>query len=100
MVLFLENCHLIHVLVFVFEVCDHTVIGRVRIKRVLNPSSWFDRSTYLRAETEAIEDTDDTEDCWKLEGEAVNDGMIGFAAGAVWMVGMRKIETMNLESTI
>eukprot|EP00434_Breviolum_minutum_P025891 symbB.v1.2.022892.t1/scaffold2015.1/size92276/5 len=53
-------------------VCDHTVIGRVRIKRVLNPSSWFDRSTYLRAETEAIEDTDDTEDCWKLEGEVMD----------------------------
>ena len=52
-----------------FQVCDHTVIGRVRIKRVLNPSSWFDRSTYLRAETEAIEDSDGEADCWKLEGE-------------------------------
>ena len=52
-----------------FQVCDHTVIGRVRIKRVLNPSSWFDRSTYLRAETEAIEDRDGEADCWKLEGE-------------------------------
>ena len=52
-----------------FQVCDHTVIGRVRIKRVLNPSSLFDRSTYLRAETEAIEDSDGEADCWKLEGE-------------------------------
>jgi len=53
-------------------VCDHTVIGRVRIKRVLNPSSWYDRSTYLRAETEAIEDLDGEEDCWKLEGEVMD----------------------------
>lgn len=53
-------------------VCDHTVIGRVRIKRVLNPSSWFDRSTYLRAETEAIEDSDGEADCWKLEGEVMD----------------------------
>jgi len=91
MALFLEKCRRIHVLVVACEVCDHTVIGRVRIKRVLNPSSWFDRSTYLRAETEAIEDTDDTEDCWKLEGEvAVNDGMIGFAAGCGWMMGDEK----------
>ncbi|CAJ1436568.1 unnamed protein product [Effrenium voratum] len=31
-------------------VCDHTVIGRVRIKRVLNPAKWFDRTTFLQAE--------------------------------------------------
>eukprot|EP00913_Durusdinium_trenchii_P021698 g20388.t1 len=53
-------------------VCDHKVIGRVRIKRVLNPSSWFDRSTYLRAETVAIEDEDPEEDCWQLEGQVMD----------------------------
>ena len=51
------------------KVCDHSVIGRVRIKRILNPSNWFDRSTYLRAETVAIEDTDPDEDCWQMEGQ-------------------------------
>lgn len=42
----------------------------MRLKRVLNPQSWFDGSTYLRAETEAIEDTDSEVDAWQLEGEA------------------------------
>ena len=42
----------------------------MRLKRVLNPQSWFDGSTYLKAETEAIEDTDEEVDAWQLEGEA------------------------------
>ncbi|CAJ1386169.1 unnamed protein product [Effrenium voratum] len=52
-------------------VCDHTVIGRVRIKRVLNPAKWFDRTTFLQAEVEEFEDQD-TEDCWKLEGQVMD----------------------------
>lgn len=40
-------------------VCDHRVIGRARIGRVLNPSAWEDRSTYLRAETMPVEDEED-----------------------------------------
>lgn len=39
-------------------VCDHRVIGRVCLHRILNPSCWEDASTYLRAETVAIEDVD------------------------------------------
>lgn len=44
-------------------VCVHQVMDqRVRLKKVLNPSRWFDRSTYLVAEYEPCEDTDDAED--------------------------------------
>jgi len=39
-------------------VCSHKVIGRVRIKRVLNPAVFADRSSYLRVEVEDIVDED------------------------------------------
>ncbi|CAE8741286.1 unnamed protein product, partial [Polarella glacialis] len=39
-------------------VCNHSVIGRVRIGRVLNPSAWFNGEAYLRAETVPLDDTD------------------------------------------
>jgi len=52
-------------------VCEHTVIGRVRLKRVLNPSAWFDRSTYLRAEAEPLEDTDVEVESKPLEEEVM-----------------------------
>ena len=42
-------------------VCSHKVIGRVRIKRTLNDRVWADRSTYLKAVVEPLEDGDDDE---------------------------------------
>mmetsp|Transcript_50466 Transcript_50466/g.141244 ORF Transcript_50466/g.141244 Transcript_50466/m.141244 type:complete len:456 (-) Transcript_50466:66-1433(-) len=42
-------------------VCTHRVIGRVRIRRFLNPSSWEDESTYLRVETTPLEDVHEGE---------------------------------------
>ena len=42
-------------------VCSHKVIGRVRIKRTLNDHVWADRSTYLKAVVEPLEDGDDDE---------------------------------------
>jgi len=48
-------------------VCTHTVIGRVRMKRVLNPRAFADRSTYLRVEVEDLADTDPDVDCSAAE---------------------------------
>eukprot|EP00930_Biecheleria_cincta_P072136 TRINITY_DN59584_c0_g1_i1.p1 TRINITY_DN59584_c0_g1~~TRINITY_DN59584_c0_g1_i1.p1 ORF type:complete len:399 (-),score=58.30 TRINITY_DN59584_c0_g1_i1:79-1275(-) len=39
-------------------VCSHEVIGRTRIKRVLNPRAYADASTYLRVEVEELVDDD------------------------------------------
>jgi len=39
-------------------VCQHTVGGRVRIRRVLNPRHVLDRKVYLRAVVEDLTDTD------------------------------------------
>ncbi|CAE7571726.1 unnamed protein product [Symbiodinium sp. CCMP2592] len=52
-------------------VCEHSVIGRVKLKRVLNPADWFSRSTYLRAETDPVEDTDTDVDSSLLEQEVM-----------------------------
>jgi Lon protease-like protein len=49
-------------------VCSHKVIGRVTIKRVLNDAVWRDRSTYLKAVVEPLEDVDDGEDLSVREG--------------------------------
>lgn len=42
-------------------VCRHKVTKRVRLKKVLNPSAFRDRSTYLRVEVEEVADEPDTE---------------------------------------
>eukprot|EP00747_Dinoflagellata_sp_TGD_P184598 gnl/TRDRNA2_/TRDRNA2_40361_c0_seq1.p1 gnl/TRDRNA2_/TRDRNA2_40361_c0~~gnl/TRDRNA2_/TRDRNA2_40361_c0_seq1.p1 ORF type:complete len:436 (-),score=73.39 gnl/TRDRNA2_/TRDRNA2_40361_c0_seq1:277-1584(-) len=39
-------------------ICTHSVVGLVRIKRVLNPHAFADKSTYLRVEVEKMQDTD------------------------------------------
>lgn len=52
-------------------VCEHSVIGRVKLKRVLNPADWFSHSTYLRAETDPVEDTDTDVDSSLLEQEVM-----------------------------
>ena len=52
-------------------VCEHRIIGRVSLKRVLNPADWFSRKTYLRAETIPVEDTDAEVDSSLLEEEVM-----------------------------
>jgi len=39
-------------------ICSHSVPGRVRLLRVLNPHAFADASTYLRAEVEDVKDVD------------------------------------------
>jgi len=40
-------------------ICEHEVIGRVNITKVLNPSAWEDRSTYLKVEFQPMEDEEE-----------------------------------------
>lgn len=49
-------------------VCSHSVIGRVRLKKVLNPRAFADRSTYLRVECEDLIDSDLDVDHSEAEG--------------------------------
>ncbi|CAE7226306.1 hypothetical protein AK812_SmicGene18024 [Symbiodinium microadriaticum] len=39
-------------------ICNHRILGRVRILRVLNPAAWEDQSTYLLAEVEDFKDVE------------------------------------------
>jgi len=48
-------------------VCNHKVIGRVKINKILNPSVWRDRSSYLKVEAEEMVDTDAEEDHTEAE---------------------------------
>lgn len=50
-------------------VCQHTVIGRVKIERVLNPASWFTADDYLRAVVTPLTDDDPAEDAAPDEDE-------------------------------
>mmetsp|Transcript_26906 Transcript_26906/g.66304 ORF Transcript_26906/g.66304 Transcript_26906/m.66304 type:complete len:382 (+) Transcript_26906:48-1193(+) len=43
-------------------ICDHDVIGRVKINKILNPSAWTSRKTYLKAEAEYIEQDSEEDD--------------------------------------
>lgn len=47
----------------------HSVTGRVKAKRVLNPKAWRTRETYLKAEVEIIEDTDEAVDTTEAEAD-------------------------------
>jgi Lon protease-like protein len=49
---------------------SHSVIGRVRLKKVLNPKMAETRESYLRAEVEELEDEDAGEDTAAAEAEA------------------------------
>jgi len=60
-------------------ICSHTVISRVRIKKVLNPPAFVDRSTYLRVEVEEMVDTDADEDASELE-EKTTEMLVGLAS--------------------
>lgn len=75
-------------------VCQHSVIGRVRLRKVLNPKAFADRSTYLRVEAEDLIDRDIDEDLSldeeatmkltrdvdRLQGKISNEVRIGEAA--------------------
>lgn len=61
-------------------ICNHKVTGRVKLHRILNPSAWSSRETYLRAEgtiyddsgkDQASNDDDDDDD---EEEEAPDEG--------------------------
>lgn len=43
-------------------VCHHDVIGRVKIHKILNPSKWMTRETYLKVEAEHVEPELETDD--------------------------------------
>ena len=43
-------------------VCDHEVIGRVKINKILNPSAWEKRDTYLKIEVDYQEDGEEAEE--------------------------------------
>lgn len=53
-------------------VCTHKVIGRVRLGRIVNPSSWSDRSTYMKVHTTPIVDADDGKNLTALEAEVMD----------------------------
>lgn len=62
-------------------VCQHTVGGRVRIRRVLNPRHVLDRKVYLRAVVEDLTDTDPVApphpSSWPPGGGARDQGFLG-----------------------
>lgn len=49
------------------EICNHRIIGRVRLLRVLNPTAWKDASTYLRAEVEELQDVNESSETTELQ---------------------------------
>ena len=40
-------------------ICNHRVVGRVQLHRILNPEAWKTRETYLRVEATAIQEPTD-----------------------------------------
>lgn len=59
-------------------ICNHKVTGRVKLNRILNPEDWETRSTYLRVEGIA------TDDSGKMDNmdEPVSDDVYGAVAAA------------------
>lgn len=49
---------------------SHSVIGRVRLRKVLNPAVAASRETYLKAEVEELKDTDVDDDTTAVEANA------------------------------
>merc|ERR1711871_421813 len=50
-------------------VTQHSVIGRVNLKKILNPAAWTSRDTYLKAEIEEVVDVDADDDLSAREAE-------------------------------
>jgi Lon protease-like protein len=57
-------------------ICNHKVTGRVKLHRILNPTDWESRSTYLKVEGTIIDDTK-TED---EEPAVIRDVYTAFAS--------------------
>jgi len=53
-------------------ICEHEVIGRVKILSILNPLAGIDRSTYMKAEVLPLEDVDTEVDCSAAESEMID----------------------------
>jgi len=53
--------------------CEHEVIGRVRLKQVLNPRVFADASTYLRVEVEDVIDVDGEANLAETESVVLDD---------------------------
>eukprot|EP00287_Rhodomonas_sp_CCMP768_P002159 CAMPEP_0196735810 /NCGR_PEP_ID=MMETSP1091-20130531/14097_1 /TAXON_ID=302021 /ORGANISM="Rhodomonas sp., Strain CCMP768" /LENGTH=374 /DNA_ID=CAMNT_0042079481 /DNA_START=162 /DNA_END=1286 /DNA_ORIENTATION=+ len=54
-------------------ICEHEVIGRINITKVLNPKAWEDRSTYLKVEFQDVEDEDEDQEQIRSAEEAVTE---------------------------
>lgn len=54
-------------------ICEHEVIGRVNITKVLNPKAWEDRSTYLKVECDQVEDEEEDEEGIRAAEEAATE---------------------------
>ena len=66
-------------------ICNHKVVGRVKLDRVLNPEVWTSRDTYLRVEGKIIDDTgdlDDDADAEKKDESVPSDVYTQLAAAA------------------
>lgn len=61
-------------------VCNHKVTGRVKLHRVLNPSDWESRVTYLKVEGTIIDDTGKDQE--KDEPGMINDVYAAVAAAS------------------
>lgn len=48
-------------------ICEHSLSARMRIRQVLNPSAWWEGTTYLQVEAEYFQDIDTEEDLTSLE---------------------------------
>eukprot|EP00930_Biecheleria_cincta_P069879 TRINITY_DN57559_c0_g1_i1.p1 TRINITY_DN57559_c0_g1~~TRINITY_DN57559_c0_g1_i1.p1 ORF type:complete len:413 (+),score=65.07 TRINITY_DN57559_c0_g1_i1:45-1241(+) len=85
-------------------VCSHSIVSRVRLKRVLNPRAFADRSTYLRVEAEELVDTDDSADLTDLENqvrEAILElGDLQRRADAEVKFADRAIEQVNVTRSV
>lgn len=68
-------------------ICNHKVTGRVKLHRILNPSAWSSRETYLRVEGSIFDDsgkdkTDDKDVKEETEDEGGDDVYAAVAAAA------------------
>mmetsp|Transcript_12335 Transcript_12335/g.18088 ORF Transcript_12335/g.18088 Transcript_12335/m.18088 type:complete len:465 (+) Transcript_12335:116-1510(+) len=62
-------------------ICNHRVTGRVKLHRVINPSAWESRDTYLTVEGTIFDDTGKNKEDEKLD-EDVSDDIYGPIASA------------------
>ena len=54
-------------------ICNHKVTGRVKLHRILNPTAWTSRETYLRVEGTIIDDSGKTENPSEEEEEPLDE---------------------------